>query len=282
MAAAGGAAYTSVKTGGVMAEAAAPENGTWRKGAFVTTADVFVFVEAALVWLGLLVLVLIGVFAAAKAMHLPPDFARRFTAELRSNYALQQALTASLYLVLLFFLWRIARRVCDTALAARYRAAAFMHLLPAVLGGAVLALIVPILNFYMIKHHGLDLHATSSEQKTIPQLPGQLPFALLSLGLIVPFVEELYFRGIILGWLQRRMNVVLAVAVDAAIFGLVHLDFVSHPGLGGWYITAVLTAVGALAAVLAFKTKSLWAPFGLHAGYNATLVSLPLLAQWLR
>ena len=262
-----------------MAEAATvADNGTWRKGEFVRWTDLFIFIEAALVWIGVVFAIAFLVAAALIAMHYPPNTLERAVAGLVKNFVFLQAVTASYYLVLLYFLWRIARRVSTSSLVARYRALPFAKFALSALLGMALGVAVPLLNAYLMRNHAVDIQLTKGERLMTPNTLGQLPLVLLTIALIAPFIEELFFRGILLSWLKRKMPLVLAVVVSAAIFALVHFDFLSHPGLGGWYITGVLATVGLINAVLAVRTGSLWAPFGLHAAYNAMLIILPLLS----
>jgi membrane protease YdiL (CAAX protease family) len=251
--------------------------GAWRKSEFVLWTDIFVVVEAFLVWLGLIVLAVAVTVAALAAQGFTPDLVRPAMAGFMRTSAFHHAVSISLYLVFLYFFWRIARRVSTDALAARFRALPWPTVTIAALVGMALAVSVPLLSAYLANHHIIELVPTKSELKTVPHSPVEWVIALASVGLVAPLVEELYFRGIVLGWLMRKMPLAAAVLANAAIFGLVHFSFVDHAGLGGWYITGILALVGLVAGVLAVKTRSLWASFALHSAYNATLISLPLL-----
>ena len=261
-----------------MTEAAAAETGTWRKFEFIRGADALVFIEAMLVWLGLIVLVLSVVLAAAAAANVSiPDPATLF-AEGKQPVGFVHFFIASYYLVLLFFLWRIARRVSVPAIVARFRALPWLQFLGSILLGLVLAAGVIALNWYLLSHRFITYELTNSERMLLPSSTNQLPLVFLSIGLIGPFVEEFYFRGILLSWLSRKMPAVLAVLANGLLFGLLHFKFTSHQWPGGWYVTAVMALIGMAAAVLALRTKSLWAPFGLHASYNTAMILLPVVA----
>jgi membrane protease YdiL (CAAX protease family) len=265
-----------------MSDAAVAERGTWRKGEFVRWTDLFIFIEASFVWIGALFVVGFVVASALIAKHYSPAVLAEGYRALAKDYTFVQAIGASYYLVLLFFLWRIARRVSDSALVARYRSVPVTKVAIGVLAGIALGLAVPLLSAYLVSRHLIDIQMTEGEKVLMPATPGQLPFVLITVSLIAPFTEELFFRGIVLSWLKRKMPMVLAIFASAAIFALVHFDFVSHAGVGGWYITAVIAVIGLVNAVLAVRTGSLWVPFGLHAAYNATLISLPILAVGLK
>jgi len=91
-----------------------------------------------------------------------------------------------------------------------------------------------------------------------------------------PAIEEMFFRGLLLGWLQPKLGRLPAASTNAAIFALWHFRFL-RPGIGGWIATALIAAMGLLYALWAQRTRSLRAPFAAHAAYNLPLV---LLFSW--
>lgn len=249
--------------------------GSWRGGAFIRWTDFLSIIEAFLVWLGLVVVVMTVALAAkgAGSQSLPGDIQA-----LANTPMFFYGISASLYLVLGVYFWRIARRVSDEALVARFRPLPWQIFLGTLLAGAVCAIVVPLATYYLTQHD-VAVQSTKAELRMLPRNSAEWLAAVAVIGGIGPLVEELFFRGILLGWLKRKMPLLLAVVVSGVIFGLIHLNFISHAGLGGWYITGVVSLFGILAAVIAVKTGSLWASFGLHAAYNATLISLPMLAS---
>jgi membrane protease YdiL (CAAX protease family) len=42
--------------------------------------------------------------------------------------------------------------------------------------------------------------------------------------------------------------------------------------------TGAIAVVGLVNAVLALRTRSLWGPFAVHAGYNATIIAMVALS----
>lgn len=91
--------------------------------------------------------------------------------------------------------------------------------------------------------------------------------------------EELVFRGVILYLLIRKIGIVKACLIDALIFGIYH--WFSYEMFGGRiipmaYVLLVTGAGGWMFAYAFAKTKSLFAPFGLHLGWN--LVSIVILS----
>ena len=97
---------------------------------------------------------------------------------------------------------------------------------------------------------------------------------LAIIGLLVsvgsPFVEELYFRGLLLSSLQRRLapsgsgrGIVLVVAGDGLLFALFHFEPLQFLGLA---------AFGIVLAGLMVKTGRLGTTIVAHAAFNAVTV----------
>lgn len=101
------------------------------------------------------------------------------------------------------------------------------------------------------------------------QAPGAFLLAALKSALLVPVLEELFFRGYLLHAL-RRFGDARAAAVSALCFALVHLG-----GKGGTELAGVMYALmGLMLAALTLRTRSLLAPILVHAVYNLTLMLL--------
>lgn len=75
--------------------------------------------------------------------------------------------------------------------------------------------------------------------------------------ILVPFAEEVLFRGVLFAALRRSSGVFSAVAISSIIFGLFH-----YPGWG------FPTALGVLLALIYHRTGSLWGPVAAHMLVN--------------
>jgi membrane protease YdiL (CAAX protease family) len=84
---------------------------------------------------------------------------------------------------------------------------------------------------------------------------------------IVPLYEELLFRGLLLGWLRRRLPVWAAVALNSVIFAAVH-DNNLNLGLVGWLDFTQRAVIGVALAWLALRFGSLRGPVLMHAATN--------------
>ncbi len=248
-------------------------SGTWRDGASVRWQDLFAPIEALLVWCGLLTLgVVVAIAVNNRFVHANVD-PSRYLAGLARDFNATQVLTASFEILAIFFVWRVARRVDETAMVARYRPITPMVFFLALMGGVLMAMLSYITNWQLAAHSLVRFQVTAAEQRMIPHSPVTLPLGLLCIALVVPFAEELYFRGLLLSWLRSKMIAPLAAVLSAAIFAFVHFRFISAPGAEGWVHTGSIAALGLVNATLALFTRSLWGPFAVHAGYNAVVIS---------
>ena len=89
---------------------------------------------------------------------------------------------------------------------------------------------------------------------------------ILSVAVGAPIVEELFFRGLLLRSLQRRVPDWAAVVVSAVAFGIAHGS--ALPVEGVLLVMISLTAFGAILAVMAIRTGRLGASIVTHAVFN--------------
>jgi uncharacterized protein len=87
-------------------------------------------------------------------------------------------------------------------------------------------------------------------------------------------VEELLFRGWLLSVMARKINLPIAVLVNATLFAMFHFN-PAHPvlSMAGTFVIALFFCAWVL------RTRSLWGVMGWHAGWNWLLAvgfDLPL------
>ena len=85
---------------------------------------------------------------------------------------------------------------------------------------------------------------------------------LLLVGVLVPFVEEVLFRGLILGWLCSRLRVVFAAPLSALLFSLAH---------GLPQLMPALFGIGLVLAFIALRSGSLWPAVVVHGSFNSLM-----------
>jgi membrane protease YdiL (CAAX protease family) len=133
--------------------------------------------------------------------------------------------------------------------------------------------------------------------------PGTAALALLSSVVLAPLVEELLFRGLILGWLRRLFDPASVYVPTPVAEGGDDLPILAggEPAAAGrgpsrflpdlltaavfaalhaaqWPAPVPLFALALGLGVLMRRTGSLWAPIGLHATFNGVSTALMLLA----
>lgn len=84
-----------------------------------------------------------------------------------------------------------------------------------------------------------------------------------------PFMEELFFRGLLYPVLARRFGVAASIFLTGAAFGILHGAQLKY----SWAVLIIFIVGVVLTAVRAY-TKSVAASFLVHAAYNGTLSAL--------
>lgn len=97
--------------------------------------------------------------------------------------------------------------------------------------------------------------------------PASIFFALSSVLILAPLVEEFLFRGVLQTYLKKRIGVKAAILLSAFFFALFH--FSPSQGLGNITLLLSLLILGGFLGFLYEKRGSLWAPVGLHMTFNA-------------
>ncbi len=88
---------------------------------------------------------------------------------------------------------------------------------------------------------------------------------LLMAGAVIPFAEELFFRGMLYGWLRGRYGMWIGIAVSAFVFAIAHADIA---------IGVSNLILGLVLAWVYEHSQSLWVPVALHAVNNSLAVAL--------
>jgi len=104
---------------------------------------------------------------------------------------------------------------------------------------------------------------------------GDVGYDLTPIGAVVPALlfaaangtmEELAYRGALLGWSARVMGVGPAIVGQAVVFGLAHsgADVVGN----GLVLSLALGIGGLLAGIIAVRTRSILLPIAIHVGLD--------------
>lgn len=92
---------------------------------------------------------------------------------------------------------------------------------------------------------------------------GQTALAVIVIGIMAPCIEELIFRGFLLGGLNKAFNPYAAAALSAAAFSLMHMNPEQ---------TVYQFCLGFVCALAAIKSGTLLAAVITHAGSNITVL----------
>lgn len=114
-----------------------------------------------------------------------------------------------------------------------------------------------------LKSSGLEsFKSITSDKMWLNILNFKLFFAIL-----IPFAEEVYFRGIIFRYLRQENRFLASGIVSALIFSMIHFNPATIP------FTFLL---GFLSAYIYEKSNSIYAPFFVHMGVNSFSANLIL------
>ena len=91
------------------------------------------------------------------------------------------------------------------------------------------------------------------------------------MGLSSGFFEEILFRGVLLGIVEKTFGSWIAIAVSSLAFGLIHLQ---NPGATFQGVLFIAIEAGVLLAAMYILTQRLWMGMGFHMAWNYTQSSI--------
>lgn len=200
----------------------------------------------------------------------------------RVSYAINMAFLALAYVTILFAVWLFLPKSGPSSLGSYFRSVSPGTLLLASAIGILLVAGLLTTQSVLLADHVTNFHATRSEEAILPTSTANILPGVLAVGVTGPFVEEIYFRGLLLRWLGTKMPAFLAVILSAALFAVAHAKFALHQEMEALILTGELAIVGVVTATVALLSRSLWPSIVIHGTYNATIIVLPLAAVWLK
>jgi len=124
------------------------------------------------------------------------------------------------------------------------------------------------------KYISLKLWGTVEvEQVAVKQLelsmgkPVLFILMVLAVVFIVPFAEELLFRGFFQNFFKRRFGRNWAIALSTIVFSLAH--FAKSQGAGNFQLIFSLAVLAFFLGFIYERQRTLWASYGLHMTFNA-------------
>ncbi|MGR3912371.1 MAG: CPBP family intramembrane metalloprotease [Candidatus Rhabdochlamydia sp.] len=98
------------------------------------------------------------------------------------------------------------------------------------------------------------------------ETPIQAFFALTSIVIIAPVIEEFLFRGILQQYIKKFLSVRLSIVLTSFLFALFHFSSSQH--LGNVSLISSLFCLSCFLGYLYEKQGSLYASIGLHMSFN--------------
>lgn len=170
-------------------------------------------------------------------------------------------------LILGMALWIISR-VTDPMLPARFRPLSRSNALMGVAAGLGAVIVSSVVEYLSDRYLHTNLAQDSSTTMVLPHRIDQLALGVLTVAVLAPLTEEVYFRGLVLGWIRRHWGMAWAIGLSSLAFGVMHLKWLTPGGPTGMVATAELVAMGMLLALVAVRTGSLWTSVITHAVNN--------------
>lgn len=134
----------------------------------------------------------------------------------------------------------------------------------------VAGLLLPLLlsAFFVLLVPGTLVRGEVSAENAL----GQVFVGVIVLGLGAGIVEEVIFRGLIMGFIERAYGRTVAVIAPSVLFALIHL-----PGSGAGMPDALLvvlagTAVGIMFSLITLDSGSIWSASVVHMLWNVVMI----------
>lgn len=114
------------------------------------------------------------------------------------------------------------------------------------------------------------------EQLAVQQLkttindPYLFILSIFSVIILVPFMEELLFRGFLQSYLKKHLGIKGAIFLTAFLFAVVH--FAPSQKEGNFQLIGALFVLSCFLGLIYEKEESLWAPIALHTAFNGASV----------
>ncbi|MCU1453990.1 MAG: Abortive infection protein [Acidimicrobiales bacterium] len=148
----------------------------------------------------------------------------------------------------------------------RTRIAAIDVPLGLVVGALCQVILVPLISIPLLKlSHTPNDKLTAPARELAAKAHDNLGIVLLTLVVVIgaPIAEELFFRGLLLRAVERRLGATWGVVISGVAFGLTHFQALQTPAL---------IAFGMVLAWLVLRTGRLGTSVVAHMAFNAATV----------
>ena len=142
-----------------------------------------------------------------------------------------------------------------------WRGASYGYL---VVGGVLGLICMPALGTLAAKirqlYQGTDHNPQLDHLLLVDASTTQWVVMAILVTVVVPFAEELLYRGVFFGCVERATNAWVAILMSAALFRLVHYDLANSIGTG---------LLGLVCGLLRARTGSIMPAVAVHMSFNA-------------
>ncbi len=169
--------------------------------------------------------------------------------------------------VISLFLYSIIYRKKGKRLFRLLRLSKIAESRPALLAPTGVALsLLSVFFFIFFQELGIFESSLAGYYELFQQLlEGNIIILILSVGFLIPLVEEVIFRELVFNELKKNITIRWALIIQAILFGIFHMQVVQG-------IFAVLT--GMLLGLVYIWLKTIWAPIILHSCINTSSILL--------
>ncbi|CCB86405.1 MULTISPECIES: CPBP family intramembrane glutamic endopeptidase [Parachlamydia] len=144
-------------------------------------------------------------------------------------------------------------------------------------GMGVLALVIcyPLVNFFneILEVVFEIFHIPPIEQVPVEKIvairdnPSLFLVTSLSVLFLVPFAEEILFRGYLQTWIKQKLGRFSGIVLTSLIFAFFH--YADKQGIRNVQFIGTLFVLSCFLGYVKERQQSIWAPFGLHAAFNS-------------
>lgn len=151
--------------------------------------------------------------------------------------------------------------------------------------GIGLALLILLQVLATVLAHFTSGVESSETSTSLAELEGIQRWIILLIvtPFIVPFVEEVFFRGYILGFLRdmngkmsKKKATIVGVVVSTIFFAFAHIQGFST--VTDFFLIGWIAAMAVVHSLLVIKTGSVFTAYGSHMAYNLGTVLLTVIA----
>lgn len=132
----------------------------------------------------------------------------------------------------------------------------------------VIILLTQVMGVILHDWMGYEMHTqlAVNQVQSVKEYPALLAVLVVCLITVVPFIEEVLFRGYLQESLQPFFRPWPALIITALVFALFHFSFTQ--GVSNFLILGALFVLALLLGYLKERQASLWSSLALHATFN--------------